>query len=200
VTGEPFLNSIGRGQLAISLANTLVSDRPGRDLLTRVVDLKGWLARHQFHSLAASETELERFRELRAAVRELFAACTADTRLPAQALATINAFAARAPRAPRLRWRNGRLSAHLDSDASLSDQALAAIAGDAIALAASGQRLRACEGHSCRLYFVAEHPKRRWCDSRVCGNRARVARHAARHRGQDVDQSARKLAKPLSMS
>ncbi|WP_191243346.1 CGNR zinc finger domain-containing protein [Amycolatopsis deserti] len=42
--------------------------------------------------------------------------------------------------------------------------------------------LRRCEGGGCHKVFVSARADRRWCDSRVCGNRARVAAHARRSR------------------
>ncbi len=125
---------------------------------------------------------MKRFRDLRAVVRDLFTARARDNRPSARTLAAINAWAALAPRTPRLLWRDDGLVADLAGRASAADLALAAIAGDAAVLAASERRLRACDGNGCRMFFVAEHPRRRWCDSRVCGNRMRVARHAARQR------------------
>lgn len=170
------------GELALSLANTLSNDRPGGDVLRNVRELREWLARHDLSMKVASTGELERFRDLRAVVRDLFAARAMDSRPPARTLAAINAWAALGPRTPRLLWRDDGLVADLAGKASAADLALAGIAGDAGVLAASQLRLRACEGNGCRLFFVAEHPRRRWCDPRVCGNRMRVARHAARHR------------------
>lgn len=41
--------------------------------------------------------------------------------------------------------------------------------------------LRRCEGTDCRKVFAGTRANRRWCDTRVCGNRARVAAHARRH-------------------
>jgi predicted RNA-binding Zn ribbon-like protein len=147
-----------------------------------VRDLRDWLARHDLTMNVASAAELKRFRDLRAVVRDLFTARARDSRPSARNLAAINAWAALAPRTPRLLWRDAGLVADLAGRASAADLALAAIAGDAAVLAASVRRLRACEGNGCRMFFVAEHPRRRWCDSRVCGNRMRVARHAARQR------------------
>ena len=40
--------------------------------------------------------------------------------------------------------------------------------------------LRRCSGSGCRKVFLAHRPDRRWCDSRICGNRVRVAAHARR--------------------
>ncbi|HTF45864.1 MAG TPA: CGNR zinc finger domain-containing protein [Pseudonocardia sp.] len=42
--------------------------------------------------------------------------------------------------------------------------------------------LHRCHGVGCERVFVARRVDRRWCDSRICGNRARVAAHARRHR------------------
>jgi len=42
--------------------------------------------------------------------------------------------------------------------------------------------LHRCHGVGCERVFVARRADRRWCDSRICGNRARVAAHARRHR------------------
>jgi predicted RNA-binding Zn ribbon-like protein len=46
------------------------------------------------------------------------------------------------------------------------------------------RRLRVCANDGCRWLFVDRSPagRRRWCDMRVCGNRAKVARHRARAR------------------
>lgn len=40
------------------------------------------------------------------------------------------------------------------------------------------ERLRRCEGTHCYKVFVGQRSNRRWCESRICGNRARVAAHA----------------------
>lgn len=42
-------------------------------------------------------------------------------------------------------------------------------------------RLRSCQAPRCVRYFVQSHGKQQWCKT-ACGNRARVARHAARQR------------------
>ena len=43
----------------------------------------------------------------------------------------------------------------------------------------SRTRIRKCHAPKCVLYFTKGHEKQHWCSS-VCGNRARVARHANR--------------------
>jgi predicted RNA-binding Zn ribbon-like protein len=67
------------------------------------------------------------------------------------------------------------------------DQARATIASSlAHYLAEEGpDRLRVCDNRdSCAEVFVDRSPtgRRRWCDMRVCGNQAKVARHRARAR------------------
>lgn len=48
-------------------------------------------------------------------------------------------------------------------------------------LGVEASALRACAGNGCRKVFVAGRPDRRWCDSKICGNRARVSLHSARN-------------------
>jgi predicted RNA-binding Zn ribbon-like protein len=59
---------------------------------------------------------------------------------------------------------------------------LGTIATQAVELFGQGDDLdlRACLGPGCVLYFIKDHPRREWC-STGCGNRARAARHYARH-------------------
>lgn len=66
------------------------------------------------------------------------------------------------------------------------DQARAAIAGSLAHYIADHEvrRLRICAADDCQWRFVDRSPtgRRRWCDMRTCGNRAKVARHRARAR------------------
>lgn len=65
-------------------------------------------------------------------------------------------------------------------------QARAAIAGSLAHYLAEHdpRRLRLCANEGCRWRFIDHSPagRRRWCDMRTCGNRAKVARHRARAR------------------
>jgi predicted RNA-binding Zn ribbon-like protein len=69
------------------------------------------------------------------------------------------------------------------------DQARAAIASS-LAYFLAGEdvgRLRVCDNRdSCAEVFIDRSPtgRRRWCDMRVCGNQAKVARHRARARAR----------------
>ncbi|MGW5352892.1 ABATE domain-containing protein [Streptomyces sp. NPDC004031] len=134
--------------------------------------------------------------EVRTATRALFAravrpgpASSADAgKLPsaAQALDRLNAAAARVPYAPRLDWPADRPATAARAAARTpraADLVAAALARHAIAFLAGPdrERLRACPAPRCVRYFVKEHTRQEWCKP-SCGNRARVARHAARQR------------------
>lgn len=66
------------------------------------------------------------------------------------------------------------------------DQARAAVAGSLAHYLADHdrKRLRVCADDTCHWLFVDQSPagRRRWCDMRTCGNRAKAARHRARVR------------------
>ena len=66
------------------------------------------------------------------------------------------------------------------------DQARATIASSLANFLAQDDphRLRTCANEGCREVFIDRSPtgRRRWCDMRVCGNRAKVARHRSRAR------------------
>jgi predicted RNA-binding Zn ribbon-like protein len=67
------------------------------------------------------------------------------------------------------------------------DQARSAIAGSLAHYLAEHdvERLGVCENATCGWLFIDRSPagRRRWCDMRTCGNRAKVARHRARKSG-----------------
>jgi predicted RNA-binding Zn ribbon-like protein len=74
------------------------------------------------------------------------------------------------------------------------DQARATIASSLANFLAQDDphRLRTCANEGCREVFIDRSPtgRRRWCDMRVCGNRAKVARHRSRTRTRRVPAGA----------
>ncbi|MGZ6300110.1 MAG: CGNR zinc finger domain-containing protein, partial [Candidatus Limnocylindria bacterium] len=66
------------------------------------------------------------------------------------------------------------------------DKARATIASSLAHILAEddASRLRVCDNQTCREVFIDRSPtgRRRWCDMRICGNQAKVARHRARAR------------------
>ncbi|MDX2937428.1 CGNR zinc finger domain-containing protein [Streptomyces ipomoeae] len=141
----------------------------------------------------ADEVELTAVRDLRAAVRSLFArAVSPDEPSPAdatrllpvpEALARLNGAAALAPTVPVLSWAPGTEPVVRHEPATGDDRLAAALARAAVAFLAGPerQRLRACHAPRCVRYFLKEHPRQEWCKP-SCGNRARVARHHERHK------------------
>jgi predicted RNA-binding Zn ribbon-like protein len=59
--------------------------------------------------------------------------------------------------------------------------ALAAAAGDLIT-SGDVRDVSACPGRGCGWLFTNPTHRRRWCSMAICGNRAKVRRHAERHR------------------
>ena len=136
-----------------------------------------------------TKNDLATGRRLRDALRCLAALSTQDTRVAARSATTdINAAiqelntAAAAATGPRLRLRAGMLERDHAPAGPPAPAALAAIATESIDLLTDTEAhpLRACHAPGCVLYFIKDHPRREWC-STACGNRARAARHYARH-------------------
>jgi len=172
------------GPPCLDLANTLVSDRPGRDLLMTEVQLADWLHIRgiALDGRARHPTVLAELRGLRAVVRELVVATIDEEALRPEAVSTLNATAVRAATAPQLIVGAGGPTQIEHAEGTPVDRLLGDLARSAVELLAGPRRdrLRACAGPACRLLFLAAHPGRTWCDSRTCGNRVRVARHRAR--------------------
>jgi predicted RNA-binding Zn ribbon-like protein len=189
-------------RLTLGLALTIRHDGRGgvADDLTDPAGLTAWVGRHTddvpgtADGFTADEAGLAAVRDLRAAIRALFAravrpgepsAADAARLLPVpEALARLNRAAALAPTVPELTWPEDALPAVRHRTADGDDPLTAALARAAIAFLASParERLRACHAPRCVRYFLKEHPRQEWCGP-SCGNRARVARHHERHRG-----------------
>ena len=170
----------------VLLMNTVWANRSQvHDDLTTVGGLRDFLG------VPADQADLEAFRALRQALRDLAGVLTEDTRAIARdrdldrAVAEVNRAARSARQWPRLLVRDGELVRDNESEGSLALQALASIAAEAVELFTGENRvlLRACYAPGCVLYFVKDHPRREWC-SPSCGNRVRAARHYRRNRGE----------------
>jgi predicted RNA-binding Zn ribbon-like protein len=175
--------------LPIELANTVFAHGGRlRDGLTTAAQLNAWLRTNAKlapgRARVSSATQLETFRALRDALRQLFDALIDTTPPPREALELVNELSARAPSFPRLEWvgvdpPTARTVETGEPDATM----VAAVARAGIELLAGPDRelLHKCHGPGCVLFFIRQHPRREWC-SAACGNRARVARHYHRHR------------------
>lgn len=185
--------------LPVELMNTIWADRTGvYDSLATPSEAGSWLRAVRAHlslpggdrPIELAETDTIELRRLRDAARRLASQCTQDPRAHAssaivdaqEAVATLNASAARAPSWPVLVIDGDRsFSAHSEAGGTLTETLLSSLAAEIIAMFGSDNlELRACLAPGCVLYFVKDHPRREWC-STACGNRARAARHYARH-------------------
>ncbi|MFE2291106.1 CGNR zinc finger domain-containing protein [Streptomyces sp. NPDC059452] len=142
---------------------------------------------------------------VRRAVRALFARVVspdppspadAHRLMPAtEALAHLNAAAAREPVVPQLDWpaEGPPVARLLSAEGDPGVRLVAALARDAVDFLGGPERerLRACHAPRCVRYFIKSHGRQEWCKP-SCGNRARVARHYARHEARkDARQDER---------
>ncbi|CAL9358860.1 CGNR zinc finger domain-containing protein [Streptomyces sp. enrichment culture] len=182
-------------QLTLDLALTLRHDGDGgvADDLTDPAGLTAWVRDHGLlaDGYTADDAALTAVRELRAAVRALFARCVpggpsradAGRLLPVEeAVTRLNRAAASVPTIPVLRWPDPAV----EHRPAAGEDALTAVLARAAMTFLAGpdrDRLRACHAPRCVRYFLKDHPRQEWCKP-SCGNRARVARHHDRHRKQ----------------
>ncbi|MEW6060078.1 MAG: ABATE domain-containing protein [Actinomycetota bacterium] len=175
-------------EAAISLANTLSE---GSDLLRTPADMAEWLeSESRVLGQAPPEVALRvsEFRMLRDAVRGLLEAVVSRRTLQAEAVAFVNRASASLPAHIELDLADPAQPRVVDVLPAVNPAArvLAQIARSAIRLLGSDAAdvLRVCAAPRCGRFFKAARPDRVWC-SLACGNRARVARHAARSQGRE---------------
>jgi predicted RNA-binding Zn ribbon-like protein len=172
---------------AVDLANTvMVASAGDRDLLETDDHLQAWIAaeRGRIPGVEAATGRLTEVRDLRRSVREVLHARARGKRPPDESRRRINEISAAAPLRTEL-TPDSRLVERADSpDPYLRFEAT--VARSAIELAdRAEERLSVCGAPSCGMLYLREHPRQVWC-SKACGNRARVARHAARRRGDPL--------------
>jgi predicted RNA-binding Zn ribbon-like protein len=88
-----------------------------------------------------------------------------------------------------LRWKDGHLTwtwKALTGDAEAPALLLAQRALDLLIGGLIGDeppRLHACASDTCRWLFLdtSKNRTRRWCDMKICGNRAKARRYSAAH-------------------
>ncbi|MFJ7775713.1 CGNR zinc finger domain-containing protein [Streptomyces yangpuensis] len=132
---------------------------------------------------ALGPAQAARLRDLREALRALFAARIGGTAPDPGRVAAVNAALAGCPPLRVLDWTAGDPARILRTAPSRPvDQALALLADDGIGLLTGehADRLAACGTPGCTRLMIRSHAARRWCSTR-CGNRVRAARHAASH-------------------
>jgi predicted RNA-binding Zn ribbon-like protein len=176
---------------AVDLANTVIVTSSGdRDLLQTEDQLEAWIAaeRGRIPAVEAASGRLAEVRDLRESIRELLHARARGQRPPEAARKRVNAISASVPIHTAL-TREGRAVEELYVRERYA-RFEATVARSAIELADLDEdRLSVCGAPSCGMLYLREHPRQVWC-SKECGNRARVARHAARHRTRAGDRAA----------
>jgi len=173
--------------LPIELHNTLYATTRG-ELCDGIADpaaLHAWLiAVASDLPVPVQTVDAERvaeFRALRDAVRAALRAALDGKPVAPGARRALNDAVAASPRSVQLAVDGTRrVRYHADDPTTI---ALAATAHETIALVSGphARGLRVCGAPGCVLVFLKDHPRRTWC-STACGNRARQARHYARHR------------------
>ncbi|MGH2428411.1 MAG: CGNR zinc finger domain-containing protein [Candidatus Limnocylindria bacterium] len=178
-------------ELFIDFANTLeLSDGEPDDHVPDAGALRAWLVQRELvrgHPAPSMvNRQIPAFRELRTLVREVVARLASDRAPTGKQVRSLNRvlrdglhYHELRPALDGARFTVGQVGDELD-------QARAAIAGSLAHYLAEHpvDRLRVCADDGCRWLFVDRSPagRRRWCDMRTCGNRAKVARHRARAR------------------
>lgn len=178
-------------ELFVEFANTSrLSGPESPDAAGDVDRLESWLLSREFVDTAAPRARLERelpaFRDLRDLTRSVAARIDAGKGLTRSQVAAINRVMRDGVHyhALRLEPEGPRFSMTPVGD-DLA-QARSAVAGSLAHYLSDhdADRLRVCADDTCSWLFVDRSPagRRRWCDMRTCGNRAKVARHRARAR------------------
>jgi predicted RNA-binding Zn ribbon-like protein len=148
-------------------------------------DLRAWLASAPLEVAIprAGERDLAAARTARDAIVVGVLARAAGAPVPADAVAAINAAAAREPLAPRL--GPGGTAGGWARPATVG-QAVSTLARDAVDLFSGprGERIKVCAADDCGLPFVdtSRPGSRRWCSMERCGNRHKLRAHRARTR------------------
>jgi predicted RNA-binding Zn ribbon-like protein len=141
--------------------------------------------------------QLAQFHELREAIYRLTRAAMGVGHRRARDVELVNGWSARPNLAPQL---DGTDIVWSWGDRDPVDAVMATLARDAIQLTAeaSSGRLKECEHPDCSLLFYddSQSARRRWCSMDRCGNRAKLAEHRRRARGNS--RSSAVLPTPAS--
>ena len=145
------------------------------------------LSTRQTRRIRGSPQSLERCKELREALADIFYARLDERTPPAASRGTLERYFKAARVAQKLNWEQ---SPHLEwewppdsSDPELPVWALALSASDLMTSEAVN-RVRACDNPECRWLFldISKNQTRRWCDMKLCGNRMKARRFKAQRK------------------
>jgi len=177
---------LGRFPLAVDLADTIrVTGSVEVDLLGDDEALSAWIHAEvaRFPTVMSAMGRLDEVQTLRGAVRDLLFARAGNEPLPGSALERVNNASAGGPSFQHLSESGQTHTVEVSDDAFAVFSAAVARSTMEVLAGVDHDHLAVCRAPSCGMLFVRASPRQRWCSS-SCGNRARVARHAARARNE----------------
>ncbi len=169
------------GPLAIAFANTLSS--PSRDRIATLDQFLDWAQAWSILTTflpqlpASAVPELRDQRDATQLVLHQLAARRQPPQKPFDRATRPGVLAAPFPLSPTA---HGGTPGHGDALGSIAHLLGRAVVD--LLLSPLAAEVRRCDGAQCRSVFVSRRQSRRWCDGRICGNRARVAAYAHSHR------------------
>jgi predicted RNA-binding Zn ribbon-like protein len=173
---------------ALDFINTLdLDDGQLVEHFQEPADALAWLTEHRLlhptEAYAWTPSDLEHLKAVRAGLRDVVDSVVLDRAPAPESLRLVNETLEMGPR-PHLDLEGGEVRVGHRHVASPASEALVPIAHAIIAELASGrpERFRICANDRCQWTFFDASPtgRRRWCDMRTCGNRAKAARHRER--------------------
>jgi len=201
VTHDSYTWDFCGGHLALDFTNT-VSDRGGVGIerWNTYGDIVSWaeargilsgttarrLAKQATARPPAADEALRAVTALREALYRAFAATAAGRKIAADDLGLLDAHLRAAFARARLTPRSGRLTLTFDDpdEASLVAPIVIPVVQAATDLLTTTaiERVHVCAEPSCAWLFLdaTRSGTRRWCDMKVCGNRAKARRYRAR--------------------
>lgn len=186
------------GELFAEFANTLHLHDGLPDDIGDASSLRAWLAARglirEARALEAVDQALPAFHELRALVHAVTQRLVEEGAPSAKQVRRLNDVLRDGLHYHQLRADDGGSRFAVGQVGDELAQARTAIAGSLAHYIADHDigRLRICANDECSWRFVDRSPagRRRWCDMRTCGNRAKVARHRARARERGASTAA----------
>ena len=186
-------------ELFIDFANTLhFHEGTPDDRVATPAALRAWLAERSLDPadipLPRVEQAMPAFRDLRALIHEVTRRLVDDGRPSTRQVQRLNRVLRDGLHHHRLEPAEDGTRFTVGQVGDRLDQARSAIAGSLAHYVADHdvERLRICAADDCRWRFIDRSPagRRRWCDMRTCGNRAKVAAHRERARAGRVSSAS----------
>jgi predicted RNA-binding Zn ribbon-like protein len=184
-------------EACLALINSLELDRAPQEHMLTVDDgvayftLRGLAHEDALRAQVGvrGDAWLERVRDVRAALREVWDAAVEGRTVRADAVERLNRVLTRTPHAELHAALAGVVVGHRHDDTDPTGEALARVTAPLVAAIAAGEtdRFRICANEDCRWVFedTSRGGRRRWCDMSSCGNQAKVRRFRSKRREAD---------------